>query len=46
MAALEQQYDAIKGPYDYIRGASIAFIERENVHDAVAPFIKDARVLE
>ncbi|KAK0101935.1 hypothetical protein ONS95_001256 [Cadophora gregata] len=40
------QYDAIQGPYDYIRTASIALIERENVSDAVAPFIKDAQVLE
>ncbi|KAL2066566.1 hypothetical protein VTL71DRAFT_2637 [Oculimacula yallundae] len=46
MAGPKQQYDTIQGPYDYIRGASIAFIERENVQDAVAPFIKDARVLE
>jgi SAM-dependent methyltransferase len=42
----KQQYDTIQGPYDYIRTASIAFIERENVHDKVAPFIKNARVLE
>lgn len=40
------QYNAIQGPYDYIRTTSIAFIERENVHEKVAPFIQDARVLE
>lgn len=44
--AEQQQYDSIQGPYDYIRGASIAFIERENVHEKLGPFIKDARVLE
>jgi len=36
MAATEQQYDTIQGPYDYIRGASIALIERENVREKVA----------
>jgi SAM-dependent methyltransferase len=46
MAATEQQYDTIQGPYDYIRGASIALIERENVREKVAPFIKKARILE
>lgn len=46
MAAAEQQYDTIQGPYDYIRTASIAFIERENVYEAVAPFIEKARILE
>lgn len=46
MATTEQQYDTIQGPYDYIRTASIAFIERENVHEKVAPFIEKARVLE
>ena len=46
MAAAEQQYDTIQGPYDYIRGASIAFIERENVREKVAPFIEKARILE
>lgn len=45
MAAAEQ-YDTIQGPYDYIRTASIALIERENVLAKVAPFIKQARVLE
>ena len=46
MAATKQQYDTIQGPYDYIRTASIALIERENVHEKVAPFIKKARILE
>ncbi|KAH8600082.1 S-adenosyl-L-methionine-dependent methyltransferase [Bisporella sp. PMI_857] len=41
-----QQYDTIQGPYDYIRTASIALIERENVRKKVAPFIKEARVLD
>lgn len=46
MATTEQQYDTIQGPYDYIRTASIALIERENVYEKVAPFIENARVLE
>ena len=46
MAAPKQQYDTIQGPYDYIRTASIALIERENVHEKVAPFIEKARILE
>jgi SAM-dependent methyltransferase len=46
MAAAEQQYDTIQGPYDYIRRASIALIERENVREKVAPFIEKARILE
>lgn len=46
MAGTEQQYDTIQGPYDYIRTASIALIERENVRDTVAPFVQNARVLE
>jgi SAM-dependent methyltransferase len=46
MATAKQQYDTIQAPYDYIRTASIALIERENVHDKVAPFIEKSRVLE
>jgi SAM-dependent methyltransferase len=46
MALPDQQYDTIQGPYDYIRTASIAFIERENVQEAITPFISNARVLE
>ncbi|QSZ28964.1 hypothetical protein DSL72_003471 [Monilinia vaccinii-corymbosi] len=41
-----QQYDSIQGPYDYIRTASIALIERENVQTTIAPYIQDARILE
>ncbi|KAB8291397.1 hypothetical protein EYC80_010074 [Monilinia laxa] len=41
-----QQYDTIQGPYDYIRTASIALIERENVQSTISPYIKDARILE
>lgn len=40
------QYDKIQRPYDEIRKTSIAIIERENVHRAVAPFVKGARVLD
>lgn len=40
------QYDAIQGPYAYLRTKSISLIERENVQTTVAPFIKNARVLE
>ncbi|CAG8949321.1 hypothetical protein HYFRA_00004947 [Hymenoscyphus fraxineus] len=40
------QYDTIQRPYDYIRGASIALIERENVQEKINPFIKNARILE
>ena len=43
---MSTQYNAIQAPYDSIRKKSIAFIEHENVRDAVAPFIKGARVLE
>lgn len=46
MAAPTQQYDTIQAPYDYIRTASIAYIERENVQEALSPFITNARVLE
>ncbi|KAL9123800.1 MAG: hypothetical protein Q9217_006807 [Psora testacea] len=43
---MSTQYDTIQVPYDYIRKKSIAFIEHENVQTTVAPFIKNARVLE
>lgn len=43
---MSTQYDTIQAPYDEIRKTSIALIERANVHEAVAPFIKDARVLD
>lgn len=43
---MSTQYDAIQAPYDEIRKTAIAAIERENVFEAVAPFVKGARVLE
>jgi len=43
---MSEQYDTIQGPYDYIRTASIALIERENVQKTVAPFMKNAKILE
>lgn len=43
---MSTQYNTIQGPYDYIRKLSISFIEHENVQATVAPFVKDARVLE
>ncbi|KAN0095843.1 S-adenosyl-L-methionine-dependent methyltransferase [Hyaloscypha variabilis] len=46
MAAEEQLYDKLQRPYDYIRKSTIAAIERENVREAVAPFIANARILE
>lgn len=43
---MSTQYDSIQAPYDYIRTKTIALIEHENVHTTIAPFIKDASVLE
>ena len=43
---MSTQYDTIQAPYDYIRKKSIAYIEHENVQTTIAPFIKNARVLE
>lgn len=43
---MSTQYDTIQAPYDEIRKSSIALIERANVQEVVAPFIKDARVLD
>ncbi|KAL8784902.1 MAG: hypothetical protein Q9213_003715, partial [Squamulea squamosa] len=43
---MSTQYNIIQGPYDYIRQKSIAYIEHENVRTTLAPYIKDARVLE
>ena len=43
---MSTQYDNIQGPYDACRECSIAMIERENVETTVAPYIKNARVLE
>ena len=46
LAKMSTQYDNIQGPYDACRECSIALIERENVETTVAPYIKNARVLE
>ena len=43
---MSTQYNAIQGPYDYVRTRTIAFIEHENVQTTIEPFIKDARILE
>ncbi|KAI1843481.1 hypothetical protein JX266_010307 [Neoarthrinium moseri] len=43
---MSTQYDAIQAPYDEIRKTSISFIEQENVHGAIAPWIHGARVLD
>lgn len=43
---MSTQYDIIQAPYDEIRKSSSALIERANVQEAIAPFIKDARVLD
>ncbi|APA14672.1 hypothetical protein sscle_13g094420 [Sclerotinia sclerotiorum 1980 UF-70] len=39
-------YDHIQKPYDYIRTASIALIERENIYSTITPYIHGARILE
>ena len=46
ISSMSTQFDTIQAPYDEIRKASNALIERANVQEAVAPFIKDARVLD
>ena len=43
---MSTQYDTIQAPYDEIRKTSNALIERANVQEAVAPFIKNACVLD
>lgn len=43
---MSTQYDTIQAPYDEMRKRSIALIEHANVQSAVAPFIKDANVLD
>ncbi|KAK9778238.1 putative Methyltransferase domain-containing protein [Seiridium cardinale] len=43
---MSTQYNSIQAPYDEIRKTSIALIEKQNVHDAVAPFIEGSRVLD
>lgn len=40
------QHDSIQAPYDAMRTTSISLIEHVRVQSAVAPFIKDARVLD
>ena len=40
------QYNTIQAPYDAFRKKTLAIIEHENVQTAIAPFIKNARVLE
>ena len=43
---MSTQYDSIQAAYDEWRTRSIALIEHANVKSAVAPFIKDANVLD
>lgn len=43
---MSTQYDTIQAPYDSIRTKSIAIIEHENVHTTIAPYIRNARVLD
>ena len=43
---MSTQYDTIQTSYDEMRKRSIALIERANVQEVLAPFIKDARVLD
>lgn len=43
---MSTQYDTIQAPYDELRKTSIALIERANVQEAVAPFSKEASVLD
>ena len=43
---MSTQYNTIQGPYDLVRKKSIAIIEWENVHSTIAPYIRDANVLE
>ena len=43
---MSTQYDTIQAPYDQMRKRSVALIERANVQKILAPFIKDACVLD
>ena len=43
---MSTQYNAIQAPYNEYRKCTITLIERANVLEAVAPFIKDTRVLD
>lgn len=43
---MSTQYDDNQGPYDELRKSTISLVERARVRALVAPFIKDANVLE
>ena len=43
---MTSQYETIQASYDEIRKTSNALIERANVQETLAPFIRDARVLD
>ena len=43
---MSTQYDTIRAAYDEFRNCTIAQIERDNVKDTLAPFIKGASVLD
>lgn len=43
---MSTQYNVIQVPYDELRTKSCALMERENIREAVAPFIKEASVLD
>ena len=43
---MSTQYENIRAAYDEIRKTSIALIEHANVQEILAPFIRDARVLD
>lgn len=43
---MSTQYNAIRAPYDELRKGYLSMIERENVREAIAPYIQGAKVLE
>ena len=43
---MTSQYETIRAAYDEIRKSSNALIERANVQETLAPFIKDASILD
>jgi SAM-dependent methyltransferase len=43
---MSTQYDAIGAAYNYMKLLPAAKLERANLHSAVAPYIKDANVLD
>lgn len=43
---MSTQYNDNQGPYDELRKSTISLVERVNVRALVAPFIKDASILE